>query len=181
MKDKLKKAAALLLFKRHKYPGAKEWELRKYLGEHYEEILKVLEEDLEPLGLQIKCIEEGDTKHYAVVVKDEKLTREIKTYGWRIDEMAVLAVSLSYILSRGGKAAEKDLIDIISNKIARWRVERAIEKFIRLGYLEREDDSLKIGLRSKIEFNLERLVRLFIGAERVIGTSREDFSSRPQE
>lgn len=181
MKEKIKKAAALLLFKRHKYPGAKEWELKKYLGEHYEEILKILEEQLEPLGLGIKVVIDDGSKHYSVIIKDKKLAKDLRTFGWRIDEMAVLAVALSYILARGGGVPEKELVNLISEKIARWRIEHAIEKFVRLGYLDRENDVIKIGLRSKIEFDLEKLIRLFIGTESSSEISQANVHSQHQE
>ena len=182
MKEKLKRAALLLMLKRHRYPGAKEWELKRYLGEHYDEVLGLLEKHLEALGLGIKCVNEGDTKHYAIIVKDNKVAKEIKAYSWRIDEMAVLAISLSYILARNEGVSEKELVNLLSEKIAKWRVERALEKFIRLGYLEKRDDRIYIGLRSKLEFDLEKLVRMVIGAEECSTyTSREEQPVRPQE
>ena len=55
--DKLKHATHLLLFKRGKMPGAKEWELKSRLGRNYKEIIKQLDVLLEELDLEVKRIE----------------------------------------------------------------------------------------------------------------------------
>ena len=40
--DKLKRAVHLLLFRRGKIPGAKDWELKEKLGKNYEQVLEQL-------------------------------------------------------------------------------------------------------------------------------------------
>ena len=37
--DKLKRAVHLLLFRRGRLPGAREWELKEKLGKNYEQVL----------------------------------------------------------------------------------------------------------------------------------------------
>ena len=51
---KIKRATQLLFYKHHKKPGVKGWELRKKLGSDYPKVLKILDNHLEKLDLQIK-------------------------------------------------------------------------------------------------------------------------------
>ncbi|KXA92142.1 hypothetical protein AKJ64_03905 [candidate division MSBL1 archaeon SCGC-AAA259E17] len=62
IRDKMGRAAQLILFKRHRDPGAKSWELRKTLGKKYPEIVDMLDQELQKIGLTIKEIEEGEDK-----------------------------------------------------------------------------------------------------------------------
>lgn len=180
IKKKLSRAAQLLLFKRHRYPGARGWELKKYLGSNYKVILDALNRYIEPLGLTIKRIEEeGGVEHYAVIAIEPMPISEARTFGWRIDEMAVLVISLAYILSRGGAASKKEIIELLEEKIVKWRIERSIERFLRFGYLEERDEKLEIGIRSKIEFDLDKLVKLIIGSRAATGSAEEGSSSPP--
>ena len=55
--DKLKHAIHLLLFKRGKMPGAKEWELKASLGKNYKEVLKQVDALLAELDLEVKRLE----------------------------------------------------------------------------------------------------------------------------
>ena len=59
--QKIKKATQLLFYKRHMKPGVKGWELKNALGSDYPKILKVLDDHLEKLDLQVKTIFEGET------------------------------------------------------------------------------------------------------------------------
>lgn len=60
LREKLSRAAQLLLFRHHIQPGAKGWELRKALGRDYAQILKLLDGELEKLGLTVKKVSEGE-------------------------------------------------------------------------------------------------------------------------
>ena len=51
---KVKEAARLLFYKHHVKPGVKGWELRRKFGANYPTILRILDDQLEKLGLQIK-------------------------------------------------------------------------------------------------------------------------------
>ena len=57
---KIKRAAQLLFYKRHRTPGVKGWELKNKLGSDYPKILKVLDDTLEKLDLQVKTVFEGE-------------------------------------------------------------------------------------------------------------------------
>lgn len=180
IKRKIARAAQLLLYKRHRYPGAREWELKKYLGTNYKAVIEAFNEYIEPLGLKVKKIEEDGVEHYAVIAAEPMPISEVRTFGWRIDEMAVLVISLAFILARGGTASKKEVIELLEEKIVKWRIERSIERFIRFGYLEEKDGNLKIGLRSKLEFDLDRLVKLIIGTKNTNESgAKEPFSLPP--
>ncbi|MCA1814014.1 MAG: hypothetical protein LC624_08695, partial [Halobacteriales archaeon] len=56
--EKVRKAAHLLLFKRGRRPGARDWELKQRLGKDWEEHVKELNLALGPLDLEVKRIEE---------------------------------------------------------------------------------------------------------------------------
>ena len=66
---KIKRAAQLLFYKRHMKPGVKGWELKNALGSDYLKVLKVLDNHLEKLDLQVKTVIEGEEPK-------EKLTLE---------------------------------------------------------------------------------------------------------
>lgn len=182
VEEKIRRAALLLFLKRHRYPGVREWELKKFLGEKYKEIVALLDEKIRPLGFKIKNVRIGDAEYYAIVISNPIESREFKSYGWRIDEMAILAVTISYILSRGGSASREEIEDILEEKIPKWRVERGLDRFIRMGYLEEDNGYIKLGVRSYIEFDLEKLISSLISAKEdtTIDTSQEDSFSQLQ-
>jgi hypothetical protein len=58
--SKLKRATHLLFYKRHSKPGVKGWELRKALGSDYPRVLKLLDDHLKALDLQVKTVFEEE-------------------------------------------------------------------------------------------------------------------------
>ncbi|MEM2965276.1 MAG: hypothetical protein QXE22_07510, partial [Candidatus Bathyarchaeia archaeon] len=60
--EKLKRAARLLLFKRGRKPGMKEWELKAELGKRYLDVLKDLNEILKELDLEVYGFEEFEAE-----------------------------------------------------------------------------------------------------------------------
>ncbi len=56
--DKLKRAMHLLLFRRGKMPGAKEWELKEKVGKNFEQVLEQLNQLLSELDLEIRKVKE---------------------------------------------------------------------------------------------------------------------------
>ena len=96
--DKLKHAIHLLLFRRGKMPGAKEWELEARLGKNYREIIKQLDTLLGEFDLEVKRVEpersptrqvsEGtiaeaeDDARYLVTLKGTLAPKEARLSGW---------------------------------------------------------------------------------------------------
>jgi hypothetical protein len=175
--DKLKRAAHLLLFRRGRLPGAKEWELRMGLGEDYEDILKQLNERLDDIDLEAKRIGSktgesssfGETltpeSRYIVTLKGTLSLREARMCGWRIDTLAGLAIAIAYIVSKQGKASRKDVEKILARKFGKWNAIAMTDAFMRTGYLA-EDDSgmLFLDWRTRAEVDLRALMSLLVEA-----------------
>lgn len=151
----------------------KGWELRKFLGENYIEVVKALNNYLGNLGITIKVVDEkGNVLSFDAdsavlrraifipVLKEPPTLQELKTSGWRIDDIAMLSVSLLYLLSRDGKAPRKELIEVLYSKFGKWRVNYTLERLVKLGYLEEEGDVIAIGWRSKIEVDFGKILGL---------------------
>jgi len=172
LRGKVARAAQLLLFRRHMQPGVKAWELKRDLGRNYLEVIKVLDVELGKLGLTVKKVEGGeegsDSDRYFVTMRGHPAVSEARTFGWRIDDMAILSVVLSYILSKQGKAPLKEVERVLEEKFPRWKVEQDIDRFIRRGYLEEDDEGvLYIGWRTRAEVDQKALLGLLLGREKV--------------
>lgn len=186
---KIKRAAQLLLFQRHRTPGVKGWELRRSLGKNYMRIIRMLDSELERLGLQVKIVFEGgegldeearlDRARFLVTFRGSLPPTDVQASGWRIDDLAALAAALSYLHSKQGKAPRGEVERLLSSKLPSWRVGMALDRFIRLGYLHQdEDEVLTIGWRSKAEVDLESLTQLLLTAE---GGDVESSERTPEE
>ena len=171
LREKLARAAQLLLYKHHLQPGAKAWELRRALGRDYQQVLKLLDDELGKLGLEVKRVSEGESgsesdRYYATLRGHPALT-EARTFGWRIDDMAMLTVALAQILSKGGKAQLREIERVLEEKFPRWRVESTIDRFIRRGYLSEDGEGmLYVGWRARAEIDQRTLLGLLLGKER---------------
>jgi len=84
---------------------------------------------------------------------------DLVTSGWSIDEVAALAVTLSILVSRGGKAPLKDVLEVLETKFPKWKAEAHLERAIRRGYVEKsEEDVLTLGWRAKVELDQKELL-----------------------
>ncbi|UCH31553.1 MAG: hypothetical protein JSV05_08680 [Candidatus Bathyarchaeota archaeon] len=171
----IKKAAHLLLFKRHRKPGVKGWELKKELGSDYSKILTLLNKYLEKLGLQIKTVFEGekspekptraqlDKARFFVTLRGELTTKETKMMGWRIDDIAGLAITLSAIIAEKGKASRKDVEQLLRNKLPHWRVSTNLDRYIREGYIDQDESGfLFTDWRTRAEIDEKTLIDLIL-------------------
>ncbi len=165
---KVKKAAQLLFFRRHNQPGVKGWELKKAVGDDYLEIIEVLNSIIRRLGLEVQRLgddpeKEGkpDNDRFVVVLK-EQLTE--KASGLRIDEVAILSATLAYIISKQGRASRKSVEDFLADKFPRRRVNSALDRYIRQGYLNEDEKSLFIGWRTRAEVDSKTLMELILGS-----------------
>lgn len=178
---KMRRAIHLLLFKRHSKPGAKGWELRRSLGPDYMKVLKVLDDYLEKLDLKVNIVfEEGTGKEAPENPTPEQLNRarfyitlrgtltpnETKLLGWRIDDIAALAITISYIISKDGKAPRKEVEDLLKVKLPGWRTETNLNRFIRYGYIgEDENGQLYLDWRTRAEVDTRKLIDLLLRTE----------------
>ena len=177
---KIKRAVHLLFFKRHRKPGVKGWELRKKLGADYLKVLKLLDNYLAKLDLQVKAVtEEGhpimlenakpeqlDKAIYYVTLRGEITPTETKMMGWRIDDIAGLAITITYIISKKGKVPREEVEKILKEKLPGWRAEANIDRYIRAGYIsEDENGQLYLDWRTRAEVDEKTLISLVLGAE----------------
>ncbi|MFQ5711832.1 MAG: hypothetical protein ACE5GD_08660 [Candidatus Geothermarchaeales archaeon] len=132
----------------------------------------MFDEEIQKLGLTVKKVseggEEGDEEktRYYVVMKDHPRAIDARTFGWRIDDLAILAATLMYILSRRGKAPLKEVERNLQSKFPKWRVEYNIDRFIRMGYLSEDDKGMVyVGWRTRAEIDAKTLLDLLVGKE----------------
>jgi hypothetical protein len=170
LRQKLARAAQLLFYRHHMEPGAKRWELKRALGRDYEQVLKLFEDEISKLGLQLKLVKEGEAEsesdRFYVTFKGRPSLTDARTFGWRIDDMAMLTVALAHILAKGGKAPLREIERMLEEKFPRWRMESTIDRFIRRGYLSEDEEGLVyIGWRARAEVDQKALLGLLLGKE----------------
>lgn len=171
----VKRAAQILLLQRHRTPGVKGWELKKYLGKDYLKAIDILNSDLDRLGLAVKVVEAEDEKlpgsegedtyekaRFYVVIKENSLLSETATSGLRVDDLAVLSAALAFLISRKGKAPRKELERLLKEKFPKWKVELNLGRFVSRGYLEEEAEALRIGWRTKAEIDPKALLEFVL-------------------
>jgi hypothetical protein len=171
--DKLKRAVHLLLFRRGKLPGAREWEFKEKVGKNYEQVLSQLNELLSELDLQIKKVTEKRSEEltsevgrpsleearYFVGLKGTLGLKEAKMIGWRIDNLAALSASVAYLVSKQGKAQREDVEKLLAQKFGRWKAVTLVDIFLRTGYLEEDDaGTMSLGWRTSAEIDLRVLM-----------------------
>jgi hypothetical protein len=175
---KLKRATHLLFFKRHVKPGVKGWELRKALGSDYPKVLKIIDDYLKTLDLEVKTVfEEGkhlekpsleqlDKARFYVALRGELMPKEAKMIGWRIDDFAGLAVAIAYIISKKGKASREEVEELLREKLPGWKVGPNIDRYIRYGYLTEDDtEQLYLDWRTRAEVDQKGLINLLLSVE----------------
>jgi hypothetical protein len=171
--DKLKRAIHLLMFRRGKMPGAREWELKEKLGKNYEQVLAQLNELLSELDLEIKKVSEPrseemsreisplsiDEARYFVTLKGTLGVKEAKMIGWRVDNLSALSASIAYLVSKQGKAPREDMERLLAHKFGRWKAVTLVDIFLRTGYLEEDDAGImSLGWRTNSEVDLRQLM-----------------------
>lgn len=176
IRDRIARAAQLILFKRHREPGAKSWELKKTLGQKYPEIVDMLDQELEKIGLTVKEIKEEEDKpsrYYATMKGHPRISD--RTFGWRIDDMASLTIILSYIQSKRGKAPIEEVENLLQEKLPKWRIDRNINRFIKMGYISEEDGMLYTDWRTRAEIDQKEML------ENILSEEIEDSENKRRE
>src|SRR5512136_1152293 len=177
---KVKRATHMLFFRRHTKPGVKGWELHKSLGADYAKVLDVLDDYLKPLDMQVKTVfeeekqpaekpslEELDKARFYVTLRGDLTPKESKMIGWRIDDLAGLAITISYIISKKGQVPRKDVEELLGEKLPGWKVGLNIERYIRYGYLTQDDNAqLYLDWRTRAEVDQKALIDMLLNAEK---------------
>jgi hypothetical protein len=172
---KLKRATHLLFYKRHRKPGVKGWELRKRLGSDYPKVLGLLDTYLEKLDLQVKTVfeeekpgdkptlEQLDRARFFVTLRGGLTPKETKMSGWRIDDIAGLAITIASIIAKKGKAPRDEVEALLRDKLPGWRVDLNIDRYIKAGYLAQDESKqLFLDWRTRAEVDEKTLVDLLL-------------------
>jgi hypothetical protein len=176
--SKIKRATQMLLYKRHQKPGVKGWELRKALGSDYPKVLEVLDDHLEALDLEVKTVYEEDIKpsqkpaeeeldkaRYYITLRGDANPKE-KMIGWRIDDLAGLSITISYIVANKGQASRKDVEKLLSEKMPNWKIGLNVDRYIRYGYLMQDDKGLLfLDWRTRAEVDEKALLNMLLNAK----------------
>ena len=174
--SKMKRATHMLFYRRHQKPGVKGWELHKALGADYPKVLEILDDYLKSLDLQVKTVfeeektpsgkpslEELNKARFYVTLRGDLTPKEPKMMGWRIDDLAGLAVAISYIISKKGQAPRKDVEELLGEKLPGWKVGLNMDRYIRYGYLQQDDNQqLYLNWRTRAEVDEKALIDLLL-------------------
>ena len=88
---------------------------------------------------------------------------ELVMAGWRVDDVAALAVTVALIISRQGKIQRKEVEQILKNKFSGWRVDYNLNRFQRRGYISQDDTGiLYLNWRARAEIDQETLLKLIL-------------------
>jgi hypothetical protein len=86
--------------------------------------------------------------------------------GWRIDDLAGLAIAISHIISNKGKAPRKEVEELLREKLPNWKVGLNIDRYIRYGYLTQdESEQLYLDWRTRAEVDQRALIDSLLRTE----------------
>ena len=169
-------------------PGVKGWELHKALGADYPKVLDILDDYLKSLDLQVKTVfeeektpekptlDELDKARFYVTLRGDLQPKEAKMIGWRIDDLAGLAITIACIISKRGQAPRKEVEELLNEKLPGWKVGLNIDRYIRYGYLLQDDNQqLYLDWRTRAEVDQKALIDLLLSAE----TQKTDTAGLP--
>jgi len=143
-------------------------------------VLDVLDDYLKNLDLKVQTVfeeektpvakptvEEHDKARYYITLRGDLAPKEAKMIGWRIDDLAGLAVAIAYIISKKGQAMRKDLEDVLCEKLPGWKVGLNIDRYIRYGYLTEDDNAqLYLDWRTRAEVDQKALIDMLLNVEK---------------
>ncbi|MEM0482387.1 MAG: hypothetical protein QXM16_05835 [Nitrososphaerota archaeon] len=169
LEKKMAQAVALILASGHRLPGVRGWELRRRLGKNFPKIINSLDSRLKQIGLRVKIVpdpeagpEDLDRARFYIVLSDPLILSDVQTLGYSLDELAILSATLAYLLAKNGSSPEKELVEMLETKYPKWRVEAALERLARRGYLNRTEEGLvSIGWRTLVEVDKQELLKAF--------------------
>jgi hypothetical protein len=83
--------------------------------------------------------------------------------GWRIDDIAGLAITIASIIAKKGKASRDEVEALLRDKLPGWRVDLNIDRYIRAGYLAQDENKqLFLDWRTRAEVDEKTLVDLLL-------------------
>jgi len=172
---KLRDAVHILFFQHHRLPGVRGWELKQELCPEWQNVLEVLDKQLTLLDLQVTRVFDDPTiiepdsgqladARYYITLRGNIDQKTAKTIGWRVDDIAGLAVAIAYIISKQGKALRAEVEKTLQEKLPGWRVKMSVDRYIQQGYLGEDDKGvLFLDWRSRAEVDQKQLIDLIVG------------------
>jgi hypothetical protein len=86
--------------------------------------------------------------------------------GWRIDDLAGLSITISYIISKKGQAPRKDVEKMLGEKMPNWKIGLNLERYIRYGYLGQDDNGLLfLDWRTRAEVDQKALITMILSSD----------------
>lgn len=178
-----KRATHILFYRKHQKPGVKGWELNKSLGSDYPKVIDLLDDFLKPLDLQIKTVfeeertpekptlDELSKARFYVTLRGDLKPKETKMIGWRIDDLAGLAITISFIISKKGQASRREVEELLGEKIPEWKVGLNLDRYIRYGYLQQDDnEQMYLDWRTRAEIDEKALIELLLRSKEPLGS-----------
>jgi hypothetical protein len=124
----------------------------------------VFEEEKAPV--EKPSLEELDKARFYITLRGELTPKETKMIGWRIDDLAGLAITIAYIISKKGQAPRKEVEELLSEKLPGWKVGLNVDRYIRYGYLLQDDNAqLYLDWRTRAEVDKKTLIDMLLSAE----------------
>jgi hypothetical protein len=143
-------------------------------------VLGLLDTFLEKLDLQVKTVfeeekpsekptlEQLDKARFYITLRGGLTPKETKMSGWRIDDIAGLAITIATIIAKKGKAPRDDVEALLRDKLPGWRVDLNIDRYVRAGYLSQDENKqLYLDWRTRAEVDEKALVDLLLSVENV--------------
>jgi hypothetical protein len=93
--------------------------------------------------------------------------KEVKMIGWRIDDLAGLAVTISFIISKKGQASRRDVEELLGEKLPVWKIGLNLDRYIKYGYLQQDDkEQLYLDWRTIAEVDQKALIDILLKTEK---------------
>ena len=108
-------------------------------------------------------LEQLDRARFLIALRGELAPKEAKMIGWRIDDLAGLAIAIAYIISKKGKVSRKEVEELLRDKLPGWKVGINMDRYIRYGYITQdENEQLYIDWRTRAEIDQNSLINLIL-------------------
>src|SRR4030042_589802 len=118
---------------------------------------------------------------FFVALSSGSVTKD-KLMGWRIDDLAGLAITISYIISKKGQAARKDIEKLLGEKIPNWKIGLNLDRYVRYGYLmQDEKGQLFLDWRTRAEVDQKALINMLLNAEKQTEEAAEPAEEEAEE
>jgi hypothetical protein len=104
-----------------------------------------------------------DKARFYITLRGTVTPKETKMMGWRIDDIAGLAITILTIIAKKGKASRGEVEQLLKDKLPGWRVDFSIDRYIRAGYIDQDEkEQLYLDWRTRAEIDEKTLMNLLV-------------------